>query len=121
MGLLTINVRFAASRRLVPLLGDGGEVLLELFERLGFEAEEAFAAGWGAADDAGAVKDAEVLGDGLAGELGIVGELGDGSGLAGAESGNQGEAGLVTEGGEDAGLGFWLGCDALTDFAGHGF
>jgi len=61
-----------------------------------------------------------VFGDGLAGELGIVGELRDGRGLAGAEAGDEGEAGLIAECGEDACLGFRLGGYALTDFAGHG-
>ena len=116
MGLLTINVRFAASRRLVPLLGDGGEVLLQFIERFGIEAEEAFAAGLGAADDAGTLEDAKVLGDGLTGESGVVGKLRDGGGLAGAESGHQGKAGFIAEGGKDPGLGLWLGGDALTNF-----
>ena len=74
----------------VPLGGEGFEVIFEGLNGEGVELVEALAAGAGAADDACALEDAEVLGDGLAGEGGVVGEVGDGTLLAVAEAGEQG-------------------------------
>jgi len=71
----------------VPLAGQGVEIVFEGLDREGVEFVEALAAGVGAADDAGALEDAEVLGDGLAGERGAFGELRDGALLASAARG----------------------------------
>ena len=74
----------------VPLAGEGVEVVFEGLDGERVELVEALAAGAGAADDVCALEDAEVLGDGLAGERGVVGQVGDGALLAVAEAGEQG-------------------------------
>jgi hypothetical protein len=58
------------------LAGEGVEVVLEGLDGEGVELVEALAAGAGAADDVGALEDAEVLGDGLAGDGRAFSELG---------------------------------------------
>src|SRR5579863_2117325 len=111
-----LEVRFEAREGLVPLLGHRGQVGLEALERLWIELEKALAAGVGTADDSGALEDAQVLGDGLAGKLRVVSELRDGGGLAGAKPGDECEAGFVAERGKYACPGLRFGGDALTDF-----
>ena len=91
--------------------------MLKLLERLGLEAEEALATVVFTGDDTGTLEDSEVLGYCLATDLGIARELRDRSGLAGAKASHQGKTGLVAESGENPSLCFWLGGDALTDFA----
>lgn len=88
---------------MVPLGGDAVEIVAEIEDGRGVELEETVAAGAGGADDACALEDAQVFGDGLAGEVGAVSELGDGA-RAVAEAGEEGEAGAVAEGGEGVGV-----------------
>ena len=87
----------------VPVLGDEGEVLPEVVDGFGGQLEAALAAGAGAADEAGCFEDAEVLGDGLAGEAGALGELSDRARVGVGEFCDEGEPGLVPEGGEEVG------------------
>ena len=72
------------------MAGEGFEVIFEGLDGEGVEHVETLAAGAGAADEACALEDAEVLGDGLAGEWGVVGEIGDGALAAVAELGEEG-------------------------------
>jgi len=59
---------FQSSQRLIPLLRDEIEILAGLGEGPGIKLVAAFAAGTSAAYDANVLEDAEMLGDGLAGE-----------------------------------------------------
>ena len=88
----------------VPLAGDGVEVVFEGLDGEWVELVEALAAGAGAADDAGVLEDAEVLGDGLAGDERAFGKLGYRALLAAAELGQQRQASFVAEGGEEGGM-----------------
>ena len=69
---------FQSSQRQIPLLRDEIEILAGLGEGLGIKLEAAFAAGTSAAYDANVLEDAEMLGDGLAGEPRARRELRDG-------------------------------------------
>jgi hypothetical protein len=88
----------------VPLAGEGVEVVFKGLDGEGVELVEAFAAGVGAADDAGSFEDAEMLGDGLAGDRRAFSELGYRPLLAVAKLGQQRETRLVAEGGEERGV-----------------
>jgi len=112
-------VRLPVGEGLVPLLGDRGEVLLQVLQRLGLKAEEPLAAGRSATDNTGTFENAKVLRDRLASELGIVGKLRNRSRLAGTEPGNQGKARLVTECGKHACLGLGFSGDAFPNLSGH--
>ena len=94
------NEGFEAVERVVPLGGDAVEVVAELVDGLGVELKEGMASGADAADNSGALEDAQVLGDGLAGEVGAVGELGDGASVAAAEFGEEGKTSGIAERGE---------------------
>lgn len=94
---------FESGEGFVPLGGDAVEVAAELVDGLQVELVEAVAAGADAADDVGALEDAEVFSDSLAGEMGAVGQLRDGMRLAPAELGEQREAGGIAERGKGAG------------------
>jgi hypothetical protein len=84
----------------VPLAGERVEVVLEGLDGEGVDLVEALAAGVGAADEAGSLEDAEVLGDGLAGDGRAFCKLGYRALLAGAELGQQRETCFIAEGGE---------------------
>ena len=90
-------------KSLIPLVGDAVEIIADLEDRLRVEREEAVAAGAHAANDTGALENAQMLGNGLACEMRAVRELRDGPGATAAESGNQGETGAVAERGEGGG------------------
>jgi hypothetical protein len=94
-GVVVFDEGFEAGQGGVPLLRDGLKIGGELVEGFGVEGEDALAAGALGVHEADAFEDAEVLGDGLAGEVGALGELGDGAAAALAELGEQLEAGLV--------------------------
>jgi hypothetical protein len=91
-----------ASEGVVPFGGDAVEVVAEIEDGSGVELKEAVAAGADGAHDAGALENAQMLGDGLAGEARAVGELGDGTRTV-AKAGEERETGAVAEGGEGAG------------------
>ena len=65
------------------------------------ELHEAFAAGAGDVDHAGALEDVEMLGDGLTGEAGAFGELRDGAALAAPQAAKQRQASFVAQRCED--------------------
>src|SRR5438445_1039745 len=76
-GQSALDERLQPAERLVPLPGDGVQRLAGLQERPGTQLPDALAPAAGAADDAGARQDLEVLGDRLAGDRGAGGEPGD--------------------------------------------
>lgn len=64
-----------ACESVVPLRGDAIEVCAQLKNGRGIERVEPLAAGGRTTDHSGALENAQVLGDGLAGEMRVAGEL----------------------------------------------
>ena len=86
---LIFDEAFEAREGVVPLTTNNVEIILSFAERFGVEFEEAFAAGAEIADDACALEDAKMFGDGLARETRSARELGDRSRAALRQSGNE--------------------------------
>src|SRR5690348_14494028 len=70
---------FQPIERLIPLLGDAGEILAGVFERLGIQLEATLPPFANAADEACALEDAQMFGYRLSRELRAHGELSDGA------------------------------------------
>src|SRR6266849_2394525 len=81
--------------------------MLGLIDAAALQLPETFTAAARAADDAGAFHDAQVFADGLTGDAGAGGEAGDGHRAAVAVAGDQQQARVVSQGGEER---RWVPC-----------
>ena len=99
--LLLLHEGAQTGEGVVPLCGDLVEIMAGVGEAMLVELPDGFAAAAGAADQAGMLHHAQVLGDGLAGDARAFGEACDGLRAIVAQAGDETEAGLVAESGED--------------------
>ena len=88
---------FEAAESLIPFGRDAVEIVQEFANRLRVQLKQAVAAGANAADDFGALEHAQMLCDGLPGEMRAVRELRDGPRAAVAKPGQQSQTGWVSQ------------------------
>src|ERR1700683_3673833 len=111
------NQRLQPGQRLIPLLGNGIEVLLHSFNGLGIEFEASLAAPMIAAHDSYPLEDPKMFGDRLPGQPRTLGQLRDRTRLPGTELGHQRQPHLVAECGKYASARLPFEGRAATSFA----